>query len=60
MIKNTTYTSAIVSKRLTDLLGNSRELEDIECLIVHGGTLVDVDNHTGFPPTTEETLEVVG
>lgn len=42
------------------LLGHSRELEDVEGLVVHGGTLVDVDDHAGFPPPTEEALQVVG
>lgn len=42
------------------LLRHSRESEDIESLIVHGGTLVDVDNHTGFTSTTEKALQVMG
>lgn len=43
-----------------NLLRHSRELEDVERLVVHGGALVDVDDHAGFTPTTEEALQVVG
>ena len=42
------------------LLGHSRELEDVEGLVVHGGALVDVDDHAGFPSATQEALQVVG
>lgn len=42
------------------LLCHSRELEDVESLVIHGGTLVDVDDHTGFTSTTEKALQVVG
>lgn len=42
------------------LLSHSREFEDVESLVVHGGTLVDVDDHAGFTSTTEEALQVVG
>ncbi len=42
------------------LLCHSREFEDVESLIVHGGPLVDVDDHTGFTSTTEKALQVVG
>lgn len=42
------------------LLCHSREFEDIESFVVHGGTLVDVDDHTGFTSTTEKALQVVG
>lgn len=47
-------------KMCMHLLCHSREFEDVESLIVHGGTLVDVDDHTGFTATTEEALQVVG
>ena len=40
-------------------MGDGREFEDVERLGVHGGTLVDVDNHAGFPSTREKALEVV-
>ncbi len=40
-------------------LCHSRELEDVESLVVHGGTLVDVHNHAGFTSTTEKALQVV-
>lgn len=42
------------------LLRHGRELEDVERLVVHGGTLVDVYDHTSFTAATEETLKVVG
>lgn len=42
------------------LLCHSRELEDVESLVIHGGTLVDVDDHAGFSSSTEEALQVVG
>lgn len=42
------------------LLCNSRELEDVEGFVVHGGALVDVDDHAGFAAAAEETLQVVG
>lgn len=42
------------------LLCHSRELEDVESLVIHGGTLVDVDDHTCFTSTTEKALQVVG
>lgn len=29
----------------------------MEGLVIGGGTLVDVDNHGGFPSSTEEGLE---
>ena len=41
-------------------MSDSRELEYVECLVVHGGTLVDVDDHAGSASTTEEALQVVG
>lgn len=47
-------------KMWMDLLCHSRELEDVESLVVHGGTLVDVDDHTGFTSTAEKALQVVG
>lgn len=42
------------------LLRHGREFEDVESLVVHGGTLVDVDDHTGFASAAEEALQVVG
>lgn len=47
-------------KMCMHLLCHSREFEDVESLVVHGGTLVDVDDHTGFTSTTEKALQVVG
>lgn len=41
------------------LLCNSRELEDVESFVIHGSTLVDVDDHAGFAAATEEALQVV-
>lgn len=41
-------------------MGDSGELEDVECFVVHGGTLVDVDDHAGFAAAAEEALQVVG
>lgn len=35
------------------------ELEHIECLIIHGGALVDVYNHTGFAPARKVSLQIV-
>lgn len=42
-----------------NLLRHSREFEDVERLIIHGGTLIDVDKHTGFASTTEKALQVM-
>lgn len=39
---------------------NGRELEDVEGFVVHGGALVDVDDHAGFAAAAEEALQVVG
>lgn len=47
-------------KTYEHLLCHSRELEDVEGLVVHGGALVDVDDHAGFTSTAEEALQVVG
>lgn len=47
-------------KKCLHLLCHSRELEDVESLVIHGGTLVDVDDHTGFTSTAEKALQVVG
>lgn len=44
---------------LTDLLGHSGELEDVQGFIVHGSTLVDVNYHAGFSSAAEEALQVV-
>ena len=41
----------------TDLFGNSRELHNMQCLVIVGGTLVDVDNHGRFSLSTEKALE---
>lgn len=41
------------------LLCNGRELEDVESFVIHGGTLVDVDDHAGFAAAAEEPLQVV-
>lgn len=41
------------------LLCNGRELEDVESFVIHGGTLVDVDDHAGFAAAAEEALQVV-
>lgn len=50
----------IKTQRQHHLLCHSRELENVESLVVRGGTLVDVDDHTGFSSTTEKALQVVG
>lgn len=42
------------------LLRHSGEFEDVESLVIHGGTLVDVDDHTDFASMAEEALQVVG
>lgn len=42
------------------LLCHSGEFEDVKSLVVHGGTLVDVDDHTGFASATKKALQVVG
>lgn len=42
------------------LLCHSREFKDISGLIIHGDTLVNVNNHAGFASATEEALQVVG
>lgn len=44
----------------THPLCHSREFEHVDSLVIHGGTLVDVDDHTGFASTTEKSLQVVG
>lgn len=46
-------------KDVPHLLSYGRELEDIDCLIVHGGTLVNVYNHTGFAPAGKVSLQIV-
>lgn len=45
---------------IMNLLGHGGELEDAERLVVHGGALVDVDDHAGFTPTAEKALKVMG
>lgn len=42
------------------LLSHSGELEDVESLVIHGGALVDVDDHADFASPAEEALQVVG
>lgn len=42
------------------LLGEGRELEDVERLIEAGRVLVDVDHHGDPAGTTEEELQEVG
>ena len=39
------------------LTGNSGELEHMQCLVEHTGTLVHIDNHRGLPLTYKEVLE---
>lgn len=41
------------------LLCDGRELEDVESFVVHGGALVDIDDHAGFAAATEEALQVM-
>lgn len=48
------------TKTTKHLLCNGRELEDVEGFVVHGGALVDVDDHAGFAAAAEEALQVVG
>lgn len=43
-----------------DLFGYSRELHDMEGLVVGGSTLVDVDDHGRFSSAAEESLEELG
>ena len=45
---------------MTNLLGQGRELEDVEGLNVSGGTLADVDDHAHGPATAQEALQEVG
>lgn len=47
-------------KMYKHLLCHSGEFEHVEGLVVHGGTLVDVDDHAGFTSAAEEALQVVG
>lgn len=42
------------------LLGKSRELKHIKCLIEAGRALINVDYHADPPRTTEEDLQEVG
>lgn len=44
---------------ITDLLGQGRELEHIQCLVKAGRVLVDVDHHGDAAGTTEEELQEV-
>lgn len=54
-------TKAIETSCLTHkyLLCDSGELEDVESFVVHGGALVDIDDHAGFAAAAEEALQVV-
>lgn len=42
--------------RKEHLLRHSGELEHVQRLVVHGGTLVDVDDHAGSAPAQEKAL----
>lgn len=39
------------------LRGNGRELERLQCLVIGGGTGVDVDHHDGATQAREEVLQ---
>lgn len=43
-----------------NLLGDGRELHDVQRLVVGGGALVDVDNHGRSAAATEDGLEEFG
>lgn len=43
-----------------DLFGHSRELHNVEGLVVGGGTLVNVDDHGRLSSAAEESLEELG
>lgn len=45
---------------VANLLGNGRELHDVQRFVVGGGALVDVDNHGRSASATEDGLEEFG
>lgn len=51
---------SIIGVRSVYLLGKSRELEHIKCLIEAGRALINVDYHADPSRTTEEDLQEVG
>lgn len=57
LISNTVTKIGVSSEYL---LGKSRELEHIKCLVEAVGALIDVDNHADPSRTAEEDLEKVG
>lgn len=53
-------TTPDVEANSADLFRYSRELHNMEGLVVGGSTLVDVDNHGGFSSAAEKSLEQLG